>query len=225
MLITIDCFDLSYTIIFKLFKFHMSRKFPFALLIVAYVLLYPGLTQPLMSLSAMVDKADLAVIGKDIIIENPETPEFVSTLAQALVENMQIEGSVEAYNKTRSILGTVQELFSNDHALVAFLIALFSIVVPIVKGLILILSNLIKNESQAVSLDRFGALLSKWSMADVFVIGVFVAFLAANAVEKEAGLLTFEATLGAGFYYFLSYCLLSILASQLLGRSSKLGNE
>ena len=65
------------------------------------------------------------------------------------------------------------------------------------------------------------ATLSKWSMADVFVVGVFVAFLAANAIRKEAGLLSFQAELGLGFYCFLGYCILSILSSQILasGRS------
>jgi uncharacterized paraquat-inducible protein A len=66
-------------------------------------------------------------------------------------------------------------------------------------------------------------LISKWSMADVFVVGVFVAFLAANAVKKEGGLLSFEAVLGPGFYFFLGYCLLSILSSQLLA-AKKPGN-
>ncbi len=72
------------------------------------------------------------------------------------------------------------------------------------------------NPQKRLYLQKISALISKWSMADVFVIGVFVAYLAANAVEKEGGLLTFEAQLGSGFYYFLGYCLLSILATQLL---------
>jgi len=58
-------------------------------------------------------------------------------------------------------------------------------------------------------------------MADVFVIGVFVAFLAANAIKREGGLLSFEAILGSGFYFFLGYCLLSILSSQILAREQR----
>ena len=56
-------------------------------------------------------------------------------------------------------------------------------------------------------------------------MAVFVAYLAANAIEKEAGLLTFHAVLGPGFYYFLGYCLLSIIGSQLLTFSRKTPEE
>ena len=184
-------------------------------MLIAYILLYPGLTQPVLDITAEIDQADLANIGKDIIVENPDTPEVVGSIAQFLVDNMEFEGSVQAYNKSRSIIGTVEELYHSKHVLVAFLVALFSIIIPLIKALLLMTSTLTKNLIIAHKLDLFGSLISKWSMADVFVIAVFVAYLAANAIEKEAGLLTFHATLGPGFYYFLGYCLLAIAGSQL----------
>jgi uncharacterized paraquat-inducible protein A len=52
--------------------------------------------------------------------------------------------------------------------------------------------------------------ISKWSMADVFAVGVLIAFLAGRATQ---GL---DAVPGRGFYYFVSYCLLSNFAFQLL---------
>ena len=64
---------------------------------------------------------------------------------------------------------------------------------------------------------RFAMALSKWSMADVFVVGVFIAFLATKAIGSGEGsdLLSFDAELGPGFYYFLGFCLLSVLSSAL----------
>lgn len=194
----------------------MTRISGLLLLLVAYALLYPGLTQPMLSLIGSVDQADLALIGKDIIVSNPETPELVGAMAEMLIANMEFSGTVEAYNRTRSILGTVQELYRSNHTLVAFLVALFSIIIPVAKGLMLLFSHFRINQRLTLGLQNTSNLVSKWSMADVFVIGVLVAFLAANAVEKEGGLLTFQATLGPGFYFFLAYCLLSILATQLL---------
>lgn len=196
----------------------MNKKIVLLILLLAYGLLIPGLTQPLLSITGSVEKAGLANMGKDIIVSNPDTPEFVGALATALVENMQLSGSVIAYEKTRSILGTVRELFQNNHALVAFLIAFFSVVVPAIKALILVTTQFKFSTGSMSWLQNFSGAISKWSMADVFVIAVLVTYLAANAVEKEAGFLTFNATLGAGFYCFLGYCLLSILATQILHR-------
>ena len=189
------------------------------LLFLAYILLVPGLIQPLLSLTGTVEKADMVLIGKEIIVSNPETPEFIGTMANALVDSMVVEGSVEAYQKTRSIVGTIQALYDDSYVLVAFLVALFSIVVPVVKGLLLLVSQMKISNPLKNRLLHIGDLLSKWSMADVFVVGVFVALLAANAIKKESGLLSFEAELGSGFYFFLSYCLVSILATQLITSS------
>ena len=196
----------------------MNKNIAFLIFLVAYGLLYPGLTQPLLSITAVIEKAGIAQMGKDIIVENPDTPEIIGAMAQALVDNMQLTGTVVAYEKTRSIIGTIQELFENQHVLVAVLIGLFSIVVPLIKALILITSQL-KILPNSAGLQRFSGAISKWSMADVFVMAVLVAYLAANAVDKEAGLMSFHATLGSGFYFFLGYCILSILASQILSSS------
>ena len=53
-------------------------------------------------------------------------------------------------------------------------------------------------------------------MADVFVIAIMVAYLAAVANKDMDELVSLEAHFANGFYYFLGYCLLSLLASQLL---------
>ena len=43
-------------------------------------------------------------------------------------------------------------------------------------------------------------------MADVFVVGIMLAFLATRSDDN------IEAKLHEGFYYFLAYCMLSILS-------------
>ena len=104
----------------------------------------------------------------------------------------------------------------------AFLVALFSIIIPVLKGLMMLFSYFRIDPALSLFLRNASGFISKWSMADVYVVGVFVAYLAANAVQKEGGLLSFNATLGSGFYFFLGYCLLSILSAQLLLASEEL---
>ncbi|MBX2869613.1 MAG: paraquat-inducible protein A [Acidiferrobacterales bacterium] len=194
----------------------MKRVSGLLLLLIAYGMLLPGLTQPLLTLTGTVEKSDLVAIGKDIIVESPDTPELLDAMAEVIISNMDVTGELEVYQKTRSIIGTIRELHSNGYTIVAALIGLFSVVVPAVKGLMLLFSFFKIPQSISSRLKALSSMMSKWSMADVFVIGVFVAFLAANAIKREGGILSFEAILGSGFYFFLGYCLLSILSSQIL---------
>jgi len=198
----------------------MKRILGLVLLLIAYGLLIPGLTQPLLTLTGTVEKVDLVAIGKDIIVDSPDTPELLDAMAEMLIANMEVTGQLEVYQKTRSIIGTIQELHNNGYIVVAALIGLFSVIVPAVKGLMLLFSFFKIPSSLSNRLKNISSLMSKWSMADVFVIGVFVAFLAANAIQREGGLLSFEAILGSGFYFFLGYCLLSILSAQILSHQS-----
>ncbi|MFK7857020.1 MAG: paraquat-inducible protein A [Granulosicoccus sp.] len=194
------------------------------LLLCAYCLLYPGLTQPMLSVSGTVEKVKLVDVGKQLIEESPNTPALVGNLVDMVIEGLDVSGTVDAFDKTRSILGTAKELHANNHLLVAVLIVVFSVVVPVLKGLILLavfapLSNRIKS-----ALLWTSNAISKWSMADVFVIAIFIAFLAGKGIQESRSLVDFDAQLGMGFWYFLGYCLLSILGTQILsaGLSKKL---
>lgn len=188
----------------------------FILLLCAYALLVPGLTQPILSVSGTVDKIDLVNLGKDMLTQSPDMPALVANLADAVIEQLDVTGNVLVFDKTQSILGTAQELYANHHVLVAVLIVLFSVVVPVTKGLIMLVAHLPLRQSISSTLMSIANASSKWSMADVFVIGIFIAFLAANGLQENRGLVAFDAMLGDGFYYFLGYCVVSILGTQLL---------
>ena len=58
-------------------------------------------------------------------------------------------------------------------------------------------------------------------MADVFVIAIFIAFLAGNGLQETRGLVDFQASLGDGFWFFLGYCLVAIAGTQLLSAGIK----
>lgn len=119
-------------------------------------------------------------------------------------------GKQELHKETRSIIGTIGELYNNGNTLVASLILLFSVVVPFFKAVALILVLLLPRLPRKESLKKFVGLISKWSMADVFVVGVFLCFLSVKSDENV------NAFLHEGFYLFTGYCILSILASQVV---------
>ena len=112
----------------------------------------------------------------------------------------------ELFNETRSIWETVTSLNEQGYALVAFLIVTFSVVIPVLKGLTILFTWLWPSDLRW----RIVAAISKWSMVDVFVVGILVAFLTAKATAEM------QATLLDGFWWFLSFCILSIISGQLL---------
>ena len=116
----------------------------------------------------------------------------------------------EIFSMTRSILGTVKDLHESGNDFVAGLILLFSVVVPVGKGILLLLVLALRHSPARMKIFGFVGAISKWSMADVFLVGVYVAYLSANANDN------LEATLGIGFFYFAAYCLVSIASHQFM---------
>jgi hypothetical protein len=186
------------------------------LILCAYAVLYPGITEPILTVAGTVEKEKLIAVGKQFIQESPDTPALVNNLVDMVVDNLDVSGSIDAFNKTRSILGTAEELYLNHHVFVAILIIVFSVVVPLVKALLLLSLLLPLRKAIKSVLLTISDVLSKWSMADVFVIAIFIAFLASNGIRENSGLVNFDASLGRGFWFFLAYCLISILGTQLI---------
>jgi uncharacterized paraquat-inducible protein A len=118
--------------------------------------------------------------------------------------------SQELFRQTQSVLQAVRTLHESGNDFVAALILFFSVTVPFLKALALVVILAIRNQAAKHRLYLMVRSLSKWAMADVFAVGVFIAFLAAEAADNLQGIP------GVGFYYFASYCLLSNLAFQML---------
>ena len=133
-------------------------------------------------------------------------------------------------DKDLSIMQTVEELWRDQRLLVAALIFVFSILVPLLKTILVGLAWYWHKLQKGKRLATWVAAIGKWSMADVFVVAIFLAMLSTDHAETTTrqslnmfGLrLDFDISsatqsmLGNGFYYFVGYCLLSLAASQLL---------
>ncbi len=120
------------------------------------------------------------------------------------------------FSEKRSVLGMLKKLWEDGNYWPWLLIFLFGIIVPLVKSGIIFYLILGKNPD--AKWQRFVSAISKWAMADVFTISIFVAFLGANAMEST------KATLQSGFYFFSGYVILSgivaLLCRKLLPNSA-----
>jgi uncharacterized paraquat-inducible protein A len=112
--------------------------------------------------------------------------------------------------ETQSILRAVRRLYDSQNYFVAFLVLFFSVVVPFIKAVMMAVILWMKSPATKYRTYLFVRSISKWAMADVFAVGVFIAFLAANALDN------LDATLHPGYYFFVAYCLISNIAFQFM---------
>jgi hypothetical protein len=189
-----------------------------ALILMALALLYPGVSQPVLTLTGSIEKSAIASLGIDIIAgedADPQTRQMLGLFSSMLGFD-QVEGTLQAYSSTRSILGTVDQLASTGNLLVAFLVVFFCLVIPVFKLLLMVATLFIGHQRARLVILQLNSSLGKWSMADVFVMGMLVAYMAGSASGPVGDLLVMNARLETGFYYFLAYCLFSIAAGSVL---------
>ncbi len=138
--------------------------------------------------------------------------------------------SSELVAKELSIIGTVQELLNDGRGFVAVLIFAFSVIIPLTKTSLITAVYFAKSIEFQRKITKFVAIIGKWSMADVFVVAIFLAVLSTDqgqtAQQNQLSFfgmsLDFEistqtlSNVGVGFYYFVAYCVVSLLGSQLM---------
>ena len=146
------------------------------------------------------------------------TPTITASLQQSVQE-------VQVYEQTRSIVGTVKQLYDVGSPVPATLILLFSVVIPFGKAALVAWAMFIADAARRRRTLGFVEAIAKWSMADVFVVALFIAYLAAHATQTQPGdasaappLIAFAAHFRAGFYWFAAYCLFSLASQQYTRR-------
>ena len=123
------------------------------------------------------------------------------------------------YQQTRSIVGSVRNLYEVGSPVPATLILLFSVIVPVAKAATVAWAMVISNADRRDRALALVASIAKWSMADVFVVALFIAYLAAKATQSSGDpaappLVAFDARFGSGFYWFAAYCVFSLASQQ-----------
>lgn len=124
---------------------------------------------------------------------------------------MELFGNTrELSNETRSVISAIQSLHNTGNDFVAALILLFSVLVPVLKAALLVPIFALRGSATSYRLYGVVQAMSKWSMADVFAVGMLIALLVGK------GTANLSAVAGTGFYCFAAYCLVSNVAFQAL---------
>jgi paraquat-inducible protein A len=119
----------------------------------------------------------------------------------------------------RSIFSVITGLFSSGHWIIGVLIAGFGIITPLIKTSLTFIAITTTSSSVNSKIAKFLHTIGKWSMADVFVAAVLLACFALNS-EKAT-----KAIPCLGLYYFVGYCLLSMVTTLLLANSNFAGGS
>jgi len=189
-----------------------SRAAVVVLMLFSITMLVGGVLSPMLEVEVRVTKLDATLLGSPIEFQNQSLYYRSKTVVEV----------------SRSLL----EMHRPAMTLVAVLVILFSVVFPTLKMLALSASlirpSLLRN-SRIVRLLAFE--LSKWSMADVMVLAIFMSFIAFNGViESGMGgireapqvqqlvIPTNSSTILPGYYLFIGFCLSSIFLSRKLER-------
>ncbi len=126
------------------------------------------------------------------------------------------------YYQRKSIIDVATVIY-NTAPFVSIFVILFSIVFPTTKTILLSLSifnkKIMKNKVIYFIITNIG----KWSMADVFIVALFLAYFGFNAIiENQMNRITdledikilvntSKTSLQIGFYFFLSYVIISLV--------------
>jgi len=172
------------------------------------VLLMGGVLTPMLDIDARIDRFEFELLSEQIVFEN-----------QVL------------FFQSKSIFEVVKILFGGielSSKLIGIMIFIFSIIFPFLKistSIVLLRKpSLIKNRW----IRFFGLRSSKWSMADVIVVGIFMAFIGFRGIinnqleqlEQMSGNIevftTDNSSLSIGFILFLTFCLAGLAISSML---------
>lgn len=229
-----------------------QRLLVFGLLAVSIVLLIPGIFAPVLTIRGVLTREGIVHVTPMMLerglsdetiaslkaLMNPTIVAFIEAtggdvrklilerLGPQLTESLQTNmGDVEVYEQTRSIVGAVRRLYEVGSPVPATLILLFSVIVPLTKAALVGLAMTVISPARREGTLRFVAAIAKWSMADVFVVALFIAYLAAQASATPTtgpnaapAMIAFTAHFGAGFYWFAAYCIFSLASQQFTAR-------
>lgn len=176
----------------------------------AAILLITGLALPMIDIEATISTFSFTLMG-----------EPVSFTDQVL------------FFQSKSILQVVTLLLRNGGfglVAVGLLVFSFSVLIPLAK-LTASLITLVQNRPPANAMHRFLVFQSsKWSMADVMVVAIFMSYIGFNGVinSQLTQLAAFSGTvelfttndseLQTGFYFFTAYCVVGLLLSAVIAK-------
>ena len=182
-----------------------SKVVLMASLVACMGLLLMGLLLPMIDIDARITEFDLVILDEHVHFRN-----------QVL------------YFKSKSILEVVGLMFSQgrvDIVVVGFLVLTFSVLFPATKIISCFNYLISKSRNHSRLTDFFVFKSGKWSMADVLVVAIFMAYVGFSSILSEQlgqleklsdslqVLTTNRSELNAGFFMFFGFVCLSLVVS------------
>ena len=226
-----------------------TRWLVLVLLVVSLGLLLPGLFLPVLTIRGVLTREGIAQMAPTLLerglddgtvaalrgMMNPTVlglidltggdlrQSIIDKVTPSLTASLQKNvGEVEVFQQTRSIVSSIRRLYEVGSPIPATLILLFSVVVPFGKSALVGWAMFVARGDRRRRILAFVETIAKWSMADVFVVALFITYLVAIATQSApAGgspVVAFTARFGPGFYWFAAYCLFSLASQQLTSR-------
>jgi hypothetical protein len=212
-----------------------------ALIVATLALLYPGLTQNALTIRGVLDVESIGAKVEQIAgaqippermamirsylnqdrfgrLNDQEMSAMIGQLlggvARGKIEGARdILGATTVYEQKQTIVVTIRYLFEHGGYTAATLLLLFSVCVPLGKVLLFFIAIHARDSVQERLLG-FINFIGKWSMADVFVVAIYTAYLGARSSVGVGQPIHFETEYGSGFYWFAAYCIVSLAAQQ-----------
>lgn len=125
-------------------------------------------------------------------------------------KELPVLGETVLQFQSKGIMTTIVSLKEHDDLWLAALLFIFSVLLPLLKTSTAWLTLFSTTHHISLKGLHLSQHIGKWSMADVFVVAILVAFFSSNG----SGLT--EAEVQAGLWFFSIYVLLSLLGTQLI---------
>jgi hypothetical protein len=191
----------------------INRTQSILLILASFSLLLGGITTPMIDLEAKIDLLSLKLMGEDVIFQNNIIffqSKSITDVVRILIEE-----------------GSLPMIF------VGILVFTFSIIFPVSKLISSLLYSYRVGNLRENWLIRFFVIKSgKWSMADVLVVAIFMAYIGFNGIignqldvltesAKPVEIFTTNGTqMLGGFYLFLLFCISSLILSEIFTRKT-----
>ena len=206
----------------------------YSLLIISFSFLGIGIYTPMMDIKVYSEDLTipLYVDGKEVV-QYAEDEAYLNAIpfvdqlwgeVKGAIADKKIDISKEFHGEmyyfynNKSVVDLIMILFDAKNYLVAYSILFFSIGIPVLKMTLSLIVLLFRNWSRWNLARKIIKVIGKWSMADVFVVAVFLAYLSIK--NMNPGVETDASTL-IGLYFFFAYVMISMIATYFVDAAVK----
>ena len=122
-------------------------------------------------------------------------------------------------HQVRGIAAIIMDLMKAGHWMIGGFLLVFSILTPLTKAGLTYFVVASKSPERNMKVGNFLHHIGKWSMADVFVAAILLALYALKFQQSTKSIPCL------GLYYFIGYCLLALVTTELMVGSGVVTGE